>query len=54
VEDVFLAPIDGLTGFKEAIATVFPKTRVQHCTIHQIRYSLKYVVWKDRISLWLT
>ena len=48
VEDVFLAAIDGLTGFKEAIASVFPKTRVQRCIIHQIRYSLKYVVWKDR------
>jgi putative transposase len=48
VEDVFLAAIDGLTGFKDAIASVFPKTRVQRCIIHQIRYSLKYVVWKDR------
>jgi len=48
VKDVFLAAIDGLTGFKEAITSVFPKARVQRCIIHQIRYSLKYVVWKDR------
>lgn len=34
LEDVFLAAIDGLTGFKDAIPSVFPKTRVQHCTIH--------------------
>lgn len=48
VEDVFLAAIDGLTGFKEAIQAIFPQTHVQRCIIHQIRHSLKYVVWKDR------
>jgi len=45
---VFIAAIDGLTGFKDAIQSVFPKTQVQRCVIHQIRQSLKYVVWKDR------
>lgn len=48
VEDVFIAAIDGLTGFGEAIASVFPQTQVQRCIIHQIRSSLKYVSWKDR------
>jgi putative transposase len=48
VQDIFIAAIDGLTGFKDAIQSVFPKTKVQRCIIHQIRYSLKYVVWKDR------
>jgi transposase-like protein len=48
VQDVFVAAIDGLTGFKDAIQSVFPKTQVQRCVIHQIRQSLKYVVWKDR------
>ena len=48
IEDVFIAAIDGLTGFKDAIQSVFPKTQVQRCVIHQIRQSLKYVVWKDR------
>lgn len=48
VRDIFLAAIDGLSGFKDAIHAVFPKTRVQRCIIHQIRNSLKYVVWKDR------
>jgi putative transposase len=48
VQDVFIAAIDGLTGFKEAIQAVFPQTKVQRCIIHQIRNSLKYVVWKDR------
>ena len=48
VQDVFIAAIDGLTGFKDAIQSVYPKTRVQRCVIHQIRQSLKYVTWKDR------
>jgi len=48
VQEVFIAAIDGLSGFKDAIQSVFPKTQVQRCVIHQIRQSLKYVVWKDR------
>jgi len=48
VEDVFIACVDGLTGFKEAILSVFPQTRIQRCIIHQIRNSLKYIPWKDR------
>jgi len=48
VQDVFIAAVDGLSGFSDAIHSVFPKTRVQRCIIHQIRSSLKYVVWKDR------
>jgi transposase-like protein len=48
VQDVFIASVDGLNGFSDAIHSVFPKTRVQRCIIHQIRYSLKYVTWKDK------
>src|SRR5215217_5372241 len=48
VEDIFIACIDGLTGFKEAIHAVFPKTEIQRCIIHQLRHSLQYVAWKDR------
>jgi transposase-like protein len=48
VEDIFIACIDGLTGFKEAIQAVFPKTQIQRCIIHQVRHSLTYVSWKDR------
>src|SRR5215212_2370706 len=48
VEDIFIACIDGLTGFKEAIHAVFPATEIQRCIIHQIRHSLQYVAWKDR------
>ncbi len=46
VEDILIACIDGLTGFPEAIAAVYPKTEIQLCIIHQIRNSMKYVaIW---------
>lgn len=48
VEDIFIACIDGLTGFKEAIHAIFPQAEIQRCIIHQIRHSLQYVSWKDR------
>ncbi len=48
VEDIFIACIDGLTGFKEAIHAIFPTTQIQRCIIHQVRQSLSYVSWKDR------
>lgn len=47
LEDILIACIDGLTGFPEAIQAVYPKTEVQHCIIHQIRSSTKYVSYKD-------
>jgi len=43
IKDIFIACIDNLSGFKEAIEAIFPKTRVQLCVIHQIRNSFKYV-----------
>ena len=48
VQDVFIACIDGLNGFKDAIQAVFPRTQIQRCIIHQVRQSLTYVSWKDR------
>lgn len=48
VEDIFIACIDGLTGFKAAIQSVFPKTQIQRCVLHQVRQSLTYIAWKDR------
>lgn len=48
VEDIFIACIDGLTGFKDAMHAVFPQTHLQRCIIHQVRQSLNYVSWKDR------
>jgi len=48
VEDILIACIDGLKGFPEAIASVFPQTRVQLCIVHQIRSSMKYVPDKEK------
>lgn len=48
VQDIFIASMDGLTGFSDAIHAVFPKTVIQRCIIHQIRNSLRYVSWKDK------
>jgi transposase-like protein len=48
VKDVFVACVDGLTGFPDAIATVFPKTQVQLCIVHMMRNSLAFVSWSDR------
>jgi transposase-like protein len=48
VQDIFIACMDGLTGFRDAVLSVFPKTLIQRCIVHQIRNSLKYVTWKDQ------
>jgi len=48
MQDCFIACVDGLTGFPEAIETVFPKTQVQLCLVHKVRNSLAYVSYKDR------
>jgi transposase-like protein len=48
VKDVFIACVDGLTGFPDAIAAVFPKTQVQLCIVNMMRNSLAFVSWKDR------
>jgi transposase-like protein len=43
VKDILITSVDGLTGFPEAIQTIYPKTEVQLCIVHQIRNSLRYV-----------
>jgi transposase-like protein len=48
VKDILLAAVDGLTGFPEAIAAVFPKTEVQLCIVHMVRNSVRFVPYKDR------
>jgi putative transposase len=48
IEDILVAVVDGLKGFPEAIAAVFPKTQVQARVVHLIRTSLDYVSYKDR------
>jgi len=48
VQDIFIACVDGLKGFPEAIEAVFPKAVVQLCIVHMVRHSLNYVSWKRR------
>lgn len=48
VEDIFIACVDGLKGFPEAIETVFPRTQVQLCIVHMVRHSLNYVTSRNR------
>ena len=48
IQDIFIACVDGLKGFPEAIETIYPNTTVQLCIVHMVRYSLNYVTWKYR------
>ena len=48
LRDIFIACVDGLKGFPQAIETVYPKTTVQLCIVHMVRASLNYVTWKER------
>jgi len=48
VQDVYIACVDGLKGFPEAIETIYPQTQVQLCLVHMVRHSLSYVSHKDR------
>ena len=48
VRDIFIACVDGLKGFPQAIESVFPEARVQLCIVHLVRASLHYVGWKER------
>ena len=48
VKDIFIACVDGLNGFPEAIETVYPKALVQLCIVHLTRQSLNYVNWKQK------
>ncbi len=48
LDNVFIFCVDGLTGFPDAIESVYPKAKIQLCIVHKIRQSLKYVSWKER------
>jgi putative transposase len=48
VKDILIAAVDGLTGFADAIQSIYPDTIVQRCIVHQIRNALKYVSWKHK------
>jgi transposase-like protein len=47
LKDILIACVDGLVGFPQAIAAVYPDTQVQLCIVHLIRNCLRYVPWKD-------
>ena len=47
VEDIMIVSVDGLTGFGDAIHAVFPKAEIQRYIVHQIRYSTKFISYKD-------
>jgi len=51
LKDILIACVDGLTGFPEAIESLYPQTQVQLCIVHMIRNSLKYVGYKERKEL---
>ena len=51
VQDIFIACVDGLKGFPEAIESVFPHATVQLCIVHMVRHSLNYVSWKRRAEV---
>lgn len=51
ISDILIAMVDGLAGFPEAIAAVFPKTVVHQCVVHLVRQSLRHVPWKERKAL---
>ena len=51
VQDILILCADGLTGLKDAISAIYPKTEYQRCIVHQIRNSLKYVPYYDRKEL---
>jgi len=48
VKEIFIACVDGLKGFPEAIEAVYPNTQIQLCIVHMVRHSLNYVSWKQR------
>src|SRR3569623_353636 len=48
VGDILISSTDNLKGFTDAISTVYPHAKTQVCVVHQLRNSLKFVVWKDK------
>ncbi len=48
LRDILITATDNLNGFTTTIRTVFPESSTQICVVHQIRNSMRYVVWKDR------
>lgn len=47
-QDILITAKDNLYGFTETIKTIIPNYKTQICVAHQIRYSCRFVVWKDK------
>ena len=47
LNDIFVACIDGLTGFPDAIRAAYPQATVQLCLVHLVRAALRYVSSED-------
>jgi putative transposase len=47
LRDIFVACIDGLSGFADAIRAAYPQTSVQLCIVHLVRAALRYVSTED-------
>ena len=50
-QDILITATDNLNGFTDTIKTMFPNSVTQICVIHQIRNTMRYVVWKDKKEL---
>lgn len=48
MSDILIACVDGLTGFPDAIESVYPRAIIQLCLMHMMHNSLNFVAWKDR------
>lgn len=47
-QDILITATDNLNGFTDTIKTIFPNSVTQICVVHQIRNTMRYVVWKDK------
>ncbi|MBK8680285.1 MAG: IS256 family transposase [Sphingobacteriales bacterium] len=52
LKDVFIACVDGLTGFPDAIQAVYPQAKVQLCLVHLVRNSLRLWPIKTAAPWW--
>ncbi|GLI57387.1 hypothetical protein PM10SUCC1_29010 [Propionigenium maris DSM 9537] len=48
MEEIFIASVDSLPGFKEAIKAIYSDTKIQRCIVHQIRNTLRFLNYKER------
>ena len=51
LQELIIACVDGLSGFPDAINTMYPRAQVELCIVHMVRNSLKYVSWQDRKAI---